>query len=850
MRKILLLMLLCLLPFGVAWGKSEKKIMEETWKEFRQIHPYGLQTVALKHVDDLRVFVISEPSPYVTEDDLRSLFIRHGGKMEVKKQKLGHDGWLKDAVGCVEHDVDSAAFTHDLFMLLYGTDYKAEYTDLDNPSRHVYFSPYRLNYSHELLQSYDFSKESFYVSKDDTILITSINGFSYKTVGDTISTRELRDGIYYSCNPGFVAWAMSANDLNDLTRFKVNARQFALDTDLIFCAINNQNSIVIIGRQRVVPTFILPPLRVETILQMFINKPKSLFQYFGKGDSSEDQGFIAPIGLSEALRNTEYSNLLILTDQMLKSWSENNRVHDLDYDIPAPIDFPFTHGAAAELGHDSIGYYWNSNTVSNYSEKYFISQTGSLPVKFDGGGQNEADTIASIFFASLNQPDLVRVAQYNALNQFYHCIVPFPGFIVSQTKAPAPVWIKTPTMTRSSANWGEGGMQARVLGKALSTLKRIPSVTIRPPVIRPPVIGSSVIGSSMIKPHVISSSLIKPHVLGSSWIRPPVLHSYLRPTWSRLINLSKHDYNALVRHFTTPSKITSTLDFLRPKLTGEFHQFKADLLELSKSIPKEAFTDRNLFLQLFNEHYTSLPPEYINNASLVLDHSIIIQKLKTQSSLIIKQYHQLRSFASGIYERKLSLRLTELNFESSEGVGMMFKKKRLHTASDLRTIMENAASLEIANVSFSECTAREHIVKIDKVNTGIIERDATEAININDYCVNEPVQLENSTVTVTLDKQEDKLTQGVKSEQLEITIQNQSKSTLSILVDHVKKAVQRLFKNSDKVNNKFQLKYQLLKDLKQPGIDFDIQDIKLEESTHFGNIEMQHDNETILEMAA
>ena len=158
MKKIVLFLFLAFFQFGIIIPMGQQVIaanaigtntLEDTWKQFHQIHPYGFQTVALKHVDDACIFVISEPSEYVTETTLENLFSKYGGNIVIKHQPLGYEGWLGDAVGRIRFANESLfdSFTHDLFMLLYGTDYKAYYTDLDKPSDHVYFSDYRLNYS-------------------------------------------------------------------------------------------------------------------------------------------------------------------------------------------------------------------------------------------------------------------------------------------------------------------------------------------------------------------------------------------------------------------------------------------------------------------------------------------------------------------------------------------------------------------------------------------------------------------------------------------------------------------------------------------------------------------------------
>lgn len=80
------------------------RLMEWTWREFRAIHPFGFQTVGLKHYGDTCVFVMSEPNNWVEEDNLRQLFNKYDGQLTTRNQLYGIDGQLIDAVGCAKLD--------------------------------------------------------------------------------------------------------------------------------------------------------------------------------------------------------------------------------------------------------------------------------------------------------------------------------------------------------------------------------------------------------------------------------------------------------------------------------------------------------------------------------------------------------------------------------------------------------------------------------------------------------------------------------------------------------------------------------------------------------------------------
>lgn len=467
MKKIIIF-LQVLFFYSVALFADEvpysSKIMEEVWQEFRQIHPYGYQTVALKHVDDACVFVISEPSESISEDDFNSLFSAYNGEMSIKHQPIGYDGWLADVVVMVRF-VDNSqfeSFTHDLFVLLYGTDYKAYYTDLDNPERHVYYSEYRLNYSisaAELLKWFVTDKEEF------------ITQFGYKNIPDLLSSSiNGTNELFYSKDRGFVVWVVEPNRIkNTDNSFKLNARKFALDADLIIGAFGNRGEkVALVARERQVPVGILPPLRIETIQLLATTKNKSLAQSYERnhifaGKNSKNQD-IAPIYLSDELWHTEYGSLLNITDQMLKSWTENGGVRYYQFDYPTPIDWAFNHGVyhdIMDVSNSSLTYNWNTAGAGyviqdvNQLDVFAINRTGSLPVSFIPEGMegktdmkiNEAEELAYDFFSELNNPDLVRVVQYATIYQVFQYfkssaqLIPlwdYPGKVAQENIKNAP----------------------------------------------------------------------------------------------------------------------------------------------------------------------------------------------------------------------------------------------------------------------------------------------------------------------------------------------------------------------------------------------------------------------------
>ncbi len=432
MKRIFILFLTLIISFQLvqAGGKNFEDAVDSTWMAFRQNNPFCLQTVALRHLGDDCIFIISEPSESVSKDAIGNLFKRYGGVTTVKQKEFGYDGWLADVVGKVRftNEAQQQEFKKELFNLLYGTDYKAYYSDLDNPVPHVFYSNYNLNYS---------------ITPNDLTEWFVVNGEQLKDVTGTkhtiktwLSTRMAESNkLLYSENGGFVVWLIDAQRIKtDDILFKTNARRFAIDADLIIGAMGRKgNLFAVIARERQIPFSVMPPLRTETLELLAKCTDKNLAQSYerynvfaGKLPDGKD---VAPIYLSDELWHTEYGNLLNVTDQMLKSWSENGMIEYDNFNYPKPIDWAFAKGAIKDLGSSSLTYNWNTKgagyIVEDDYDIYAINRTGSLPVSYfpdelEGHMDSsvyDAEELAYDFFSQLGNPDLARVVQYAAFYQ-------------------------------------------------------------------------------------------------------------------------------------------------------------------------------------------------------------------------------------------------------------------------------------------------------------------------------------------------------------------------------------------------------------------------------------------------
>lgn len=406
--------------------------MENVWKEFREKNPYNIQIEGLKSYDDNSyIAIISEPNENVSEKELNKFFKSYNCSFKTFKKKIGYDGWLRDAVVSF-NDLDKddiPNFSKKLSKLLYGTEYKAAIMDFEVIPEHTAFSSYDLNYqvTEEELRKWFIDDSEKLVDIEDTTQTT--------TLSQSLTSRGMQ--MLLSKEPGFVVWVMDIGS-QSADDFKVIARKFSLDSDLILGAISNDTRIAIIGRERCVPIYELPPMRVETLCLLASAEDDELAQsyertslYAGKLKGGKDY---APIFLSPQLWHTEYGSTLNVTDQMLKSWSENGMIDYVDFDYPKPVAWAFSEGAMEDLGVRSLTYNWNTDGVGYIVEDdtysiYAVNRTGSLPVSYipgDTGGISASDPVyraeetAYDFFSNLSSPELVKVVQYAAMYQIFH----------------------------------------------------------------------------------------------------------------------------------------------------------------------------------------------------------------------------------------------------------------------------------------------------------------------------------------------------------------------------------------------------------------------------------------------
>ena len=190
---------------------------------------------------------------------------------------------------------------------------------------------------------------------------------------------------------------------------------------------------MVIGRERLLAPEVLPPLRFESLIVLAAASRWSLAQSFqrrslfaGKLHSGSDW---APILLSDELQGTEFGSLLDLADQILKSWSMNGEVAYQAFGHPLPGRWADRSPVIDALNTNQLTFNWNTNGVTTLTRDgrflvLTVQRTGSLPVTYIPE-KVEAPRIAEIedryreYFASLENPLLVRVVAYTALYEAF-----------------------------------------------------------------------------------------------------------------------------------------------------------------------------------------------------------------------------------------------------------------------------------------------------------------------------------------------------------------------------------------------------------------------------------------------
>lgn len=423
--------------------------MDSIYKDFRKKYRFHFQTIGMaSFADSSRMILLSDLPPHFETDSIAPIFAKFTHKTELRRHPIGYDGYTTDMVillgNATQQNCDR--LVKRLSRELFFSDYKPTAMTLPAENGRQYFAKENIDYQISLdeFNTWFMEEGEGFFPLDDTATVL--------TVSDLFATQAR--GVYFSQNPGFVAWAVAKNsDLADtLTQSIQDIRQFTLDADLILGALADSSTLVIIGRERQSPLYELPPLQIESVLLLASTTEKELSQSLdindlmaGKMNNGHDW---CPTYLSRELENTEFGDLMTITDVLLKDWSEHGTIQEGYYRYPEPGYYPFDRPLFRKLGLNELVYNWNTagamyaidckkadtsttdtlthsrNNTLKYTI-YTLGRTGSLPVSYFNSQERSQsigyryESQAYHYFATLGCTDLARVVQYTALYQLF-----------------------------------------------------------------------------------------------------------------------------------------------------------------------------------------------------------------------------------------------------------------------------------------------------------------------------------------------------------------------------------------------------------------------------------------------
>ncbi len=400
---------------------------DSIYKDFRKKYRFHYQTIGLaSFADSSRLILLSDLPPHFETDSIPLIFSKFTHQVEKRKHSIGYDGYVTDLLillgNATQENCDN--LIKRLNKELFFSDYKPVVTALPVEQKRQYFAKENIDYQITL------NEFNIWFMEDGEGFMTLDDTNNILTVSDLFAQQSR--GVFFSQLPGFVAWAIAKN--TDISEQRHNIRQFTLDADLILGALADSSTLVIIGRERQSPLNELPPLQIESILLLASTTEKELSQSLdindlmaGKMNNGRDW---CPTYLSRELENTEFGDLMTITDVLLKDWSERGTIQEGFYRYPEPGYYPFDKPLFRKLGLSELVYNWNTAGAmyaidcEGYTI-YTLNRTGSLPVSYFNS-QERSESIgyryesqAYHYFATLCNTDLARVVQYTALYQLF-----------------------------------------------------------------------------------------------------------------------------------------------------------------------------------------------------------------------------------------------------------------------------------------------------------------------------------------------------------------------------------------------------------------------------------------------
>ena len=413
-------------------GTEAARAADSIYKDFRKKYRFHYQTIGMASFDDSsRMILLSDIPPHFETDSIAPIFAKFTHKAELRRHPIGYDGYTTDALillgNATQENCDK--LIRRLSRELFFSDYKPVVMTLPAEEKRRHFAKENLDYQITLDEF-----NTWFMEEGEGFVVYCVGNATDSTQVLTVPdifAQQVR-GVFFSQEPGFVAWAVAKNE--DIAPQVGDIRRFTLDADLILGALADSSTLVIIGRERQSPLHELPPLQIESILLLASTSEKELSQSLdindlmaGKMVNGKDW---CPTYLSRELENTEFGDLMTITDVLLKDWSEHGTIQEGYYRYPEPGYYPFDRPLFRKLGLNELVYNWNTAGAMYAIDRegytiYTLGRTGSLPVSYFNS-QERSQSIgyryenqAYHYFATLGCTDLARVVQYTALYQLF-----------------------------------------------------------------------------------------------------------------------------------------------------------------------------------------------------------------------------------------------------------------------------------------------------------------------------------------------------------------------------------------------------------------------------------------------
>jgi hypothetical protein len=414
-------------PVVEKYCEPDSEAARRVWEEYRKYRPFHAQEVAVSPPlsRGCRTLIISEPPPGVTAADL----VRAHpliASLKPRQHPLGVDGWVEDLVGVMPPLDDDAMseLTSDLHVALFGTAYRGRLAPIRPET--TWRGTLNVEVRPAELYAWVFGAGAMF---------WPVDGGAARPAAELLSPG--RSGVYTSSTPGVVLWSLPKKGTFDEQR--ANVRMFGLEADLVLGAVANDTAVLVIGRERIAPVDVLPPLRFETVKLLATTSLPQLAQSYerlqlfaGPRDPfSHDSVDWAPILLSPVLLDTELGSVLNIADQLLKRWSLNGTIDYEGFDYPRrPARWAFDKPLAEVFGTASLTFNWNTAATGGIApliggrDLYWMARTGALNVSYLPDhvyhpSASQYEELGRAFFAEQSDPYLVRAVQYGALFQAF-----------------------------------------------------------------------------------------------------------------------------------------------------------------------------------------------------------------------------------------------------------------------------------------------------------------------------------------------------------------------------------------------------------------------------------------------